>query len=281
MDDNSDNDILLDTYEFDTDYDHLEDGMEFKLGLQMVPGGGILNPDSDHDGLIDGDEYYLYGTNPGRYDTDGDGYGDGVEILIGTNPNNSTTPEEFNESAGMLTGLGLHILTPINGSNAYLNTQIQVANLTSFNEVLWIDRHESGNTTAPAALEYNPSTRQWRSTGLEWVPGFHTLRVYGINTTGYYHAAQVSFIVIGENEPFPWWLVGVAAAAVFGVTVIGVFGYKKIKKRKASEPTKKTKRKRKAKDPVVDQEERSTKKKATKRKSTKKKSSSKKKGGGM
>lgn len=42
--------------------------------------------DTDHDGLSDYDELYVYGTSPYLADTDSDGVPDGVEIQNGTNP---------------------------------------------------------------------------------------------------------------------------------------------------------------------------------------------------
>ncbi len=42
--------------------------------------------DSDKDGLSDYEEKYIYGTDPKKADTDGDGLKDGYEIKIGTNP---------------------------------------------------------------------------------------------------------------------------------------------------------------------------------------------------
>jgi hypothetical protein len=44
------------------------------------------NPDTDGDGLSDGDEVHIYHTNPLLWDTDGDGISDGVEIATGSNP---------------------------------------------------------------------------------------------------------------------------------------------------------------------------------------------------
>jgi hypothetical protein len=44
------------------------------------------NPDTDGDGLSDGDEVHIYHTNPLLWDTDGDGISDGVEVQTGSDP---------------------------------------------------------------------------------------------------------------------------------------------------------------------------------------------------
>lgn len=46
-----------------------------------------LDNDSDNDGLSDGDELNIYGTDPFNPDSDGDGYSDGDEVKGGYNPN--------------------------------------------------------------------------------------------------------------------------------------------------------------------------------------------------
>ncbi|HTP00302.1 MAG TPA: hypothetical protein VMJ64_02940 [Anaerolineales bacterium] len=69
----------------DTDVDGLMDGQE-----ALKTGTNPLNPDTDADGLKDGDEARL-GTNPLSPDTDGDGLPDGAEIAQGTNPMNPDT----------------------------------------------------------------------------------------------------------------------------------------------------------------------------------------------
>lgn len=52
------------------------------------------DPDSDGDGLTDGQETNIYHTDPLVADTDGDGYNDGTEISNGSNPNDpNSTPE--------------------------------------------------------------------------------------------------------------------------------------------------------------------------------------------
>ena len=64
----------------DPDHDGLTNLEEFQNGTDPH------NPDTDGDGLTDGDEVHIYHTNPLLPDTDGDGIPDGVEIQTGTDP---------------------------------------------------------------------------------------------------------------------------------------------------------------------------------------------------
>jgi hypothetical protein len=66
----------------DSDRDGLFDAVETILGTNPN------NPDSDGDGLPDGEEVYRYGTDPFKQDTDGDGYSDAYEIAEGSDPKN-------------------------------------------------------------------------------------------------------------------------------------------------------------------------------------------------
>jgi Bacterial TSP3 repeat len=67
--------------ETDLDADNYPDASESASGLD--PG----NPDTDGDGVADGDEGPLYGTDPLSGDTDGDGLKDGAELFgAGTDP---------------------------------------------------------------------------------------------------------------------------------------------------------------------------------------------------
>ena len=67
--------------EDDDDNDGLTNGEERRYGTDPK------NPDTDHDGLKDGEEVKRYHTNPLRSDTDGDGLSDGDEVLkYHTNP---------------------------------------------------------------------------------------------------------------------------------------------------------------------------------------------------
>jgi hypothetical protein len=65
----------------DQDADNASDELEPGLGLDPT------NPDTDGDGVADGDEPNLYGTDPLNGDTDGDGASDGEELFgIYTDP---------------------------------------------------------------------------------------------------------------------------------------------------------------------------------------------------
>ncbi len=59
----------------DPDHDGLSNREEKELGTDPH------NPDTDGDGLTDGDEVHKYHTNPLKADTDGDGLSDGDEVL--------------------------------------------------------------------------------------------------------------------------------------------------------------------------------------------------------
>lgn len=58
----------------DQDGDNYPDAQELEIGLDPY------NPDTDGDGVADGDEANIYGTDPFYWDTDGDGLGDGQEL---------------------------------------------------------------------------------------------------------------------------------------------------------------------------------------------------------
>lgn len=91
----------------DTDGDGIPDDVEVTLGLdpndpvdaltdrdgdgltaadEIAYGSDPDNPDSDSDGLTDGEEVQLVGTDPVLFDTDGDGLSDGLEVAIGSDP---------------------------------------------------------------------------------------------------------------------------------------------------------------------------------------------------
>lgn len=64
----------------DSDNDGLTDAEEKVLGTNPN------NPDTDGDGLFDGEEVKVYHTDPLNPDTDGDGFKDGAEVKAGYDP---------------------------------------------------------------------------------------------------------------------------------------------------------------------------------------------------
>jgi outer membrane protein OmpA-like peptidoglycan-associated protein len=70
----------------DSDGDGIRNYKEVELGLDP------MNPDSDSDGLLDGEEVNQYNTNPLNPDTDSDGLMDGNEVMVFfTDPRNRDT----------------------------------------------------------------------------------------------------------------------------------------------------------------------------------------------
>src|SRR4029077_9561668 len=58
----------------DPDHDGLTNLQEFQNGTDPH------NPDTDGDGLTDGQEVLVYGTSPALFSTDGTGISDGIEV---------------------------------------------------------------------------------------------------------------------------------------------------------------------------------------------------------
>jgi hypothetical protein len=63
------------------------------LGLAHSVGWPSLPPraDADRDGLTNGTELHRTRTNPRKFDTDSDGFGDGAELIAGSNPLKATS----------------------------------------------------------------------------------------------------------------------------------------------------------------------------------------------
>ncbi|MEP4078014.1 hypothetical protein [Haloferula sp.] len=75
--------------ELDTDGDQIPDRDESKSGTYSTaldPGTDPLNPDTDGDGLNDGQEVYRHGSNPHKTDSDHDGINDAYEVQTGFSP---------------------------------------------------------------------------------------------------------------------------------------------------------------------------------------------------
>jgi len=82
----TDGDGIGDVCDSDIDGDGLDNVTELSLGTDP------LNPDSDGDGLTDGEEVTLYATDPLKMDSDGDYLSDGKEVNVyGSNPTHDDT----------------------------------------------------------------------------------------------------------------------------------------------------------------------------------------------
>ena len=76
--------------QYDSDWDGASDSTESYFGTD------VDNPDTDGDGILDGDEYndYYGRSDPTLYDTDYDGLGDGYEVFT-----SSTDPQLYDTDA--------------------------------------------------------------------------------------------------------------------------------------------------------------------------------------
>ncbi len=184
----SNSDGVNDTYDFDTDHDGLEDGMEYKLGLCSVIGGGIYHQDSDGDGLLDGAEVYTYGTNPLNRDSDGDGLSDGFEIATGTNPLGMTY---------------FSILSPVSKGAVGTDFGIAVMNYTNIQSMHY--RLYNGATYGEnTSLTYDAEIEAWLSSTLSAKSGLYTVQVFGNDINGTEYMEQVTFAVVSiAPEPNP------------------------------------------------------------------------------
>lgn len=89
LSDRREGEIGTDPEKPDTDEDGLSDGEEV-LRRNTNP----LNPDTDQDGLTDGDEVLRYGIDPLLTDSDGDRLNDGVEVRGETSPRDPDTDRD-------------------------------------------------------------------------------------------------------------------------------------------------------------------------------------------
>jgi hypothetical protein len=181
--------------------------------------GGILYPDSDLDGLSDGDEYYIYHTHPGNADTDHDGYADGLEISLGLDPLSYTSKEDFQMALAQERGsTTMQILSPGNGTIGYQNTVVNVVNYTFFQD-MWF-RYENGSDWyGNVSLVYNPASQTWYNNTVRWSPGTYEIQVFARDIDGVIHAKTAYFTVQAGDDPWPmYWLI--IGAALVGLVVI-------------------------------------------------------------
>jgi len=80
----TDGDFIFDTSELDTDFDGRAETFYTIKGT--LYGDVIVRYDHDGDWLYDDEEIAVYSTDPFLWDTDGDGFGDNMEIAEGSDP---------------------------------------------------------------------------------------------------------------------------------------------------------------------------------------------------
>ncbi len=85
--------MFLGTLPYNASYEHPRLDQPMRVGTRDgAVRIGLINLDSDGDGLPDADEATIHGTNPYDSDTDGDGLDDYAEVItLGTNPNSTDT----------------------------------------------------------------------------------------------------------------------------------------------------------------------------------------------
>ncbi|MHA2495231.1 MAG: hypothetical protein ACXAEI_07075, partial [Candidatus Hodarchaeales archaeon] len=197
----------------DTDHDLLEDGLEFfgyvdvsAEGNETTVGtsrwsltptgsipegnGGFLNPDSDHDALADGWEYYGYGTNSSNSDTDGDGFSDGLEVTMGTDPlAPEMDPSILYEALDSLNGT-VFLLLPreVKESNVPLIAKV-MGNTTTTQlsyRIRPLNDHNfepKSDWSYPELLTYNPKHDQWE--GSRYLKdGYYEIEVTAVDQEG-------------------------------------------------------------------------------------------------
>ena len=83
----------------DYDKDGITNRQEYNRGTRQA------DSDTDNDGVLDGDEVNIYGTNPRDEDTDGDLMPDRLEIEFGYKPRNARDGERDDDDDGIPTGV--------------------------------------------------------------------------------------------------------------------------------------------------------------------------------
>ena len=109
----------------DPDADGLSNLGEYGAGTDPT------NPDSDADGLDDGDEVNIHGTNPLDGDTDADTFGDGLEVANGGDP---LVSDQWRVDYIRNNGEAYDLFS----SNAVLDIQVGEAGFGVSNETAWI-----------------------------------------------------------------------------------------------------------------------------------------------
>ena len=164
---------IPDGLDMDNDFDGLPDGYEF-MGMNTTEynftstfrspatkgSGGPFNPDSDYDSLPDGLEVWILGTSPTSNDTDLDGFSDGLEERIHTDPLVPTSWAEFSHAMNIFSYV--HVATPISISYNGKIVPVRVDAPSNTEQVTFKLYHEQSNSwSKEIKLQYDSSQDSW------------------------------------------------------------------------------------------------------------------------
>lgn len=224
---------IPDGFELDSDHDGLLDGYEYyhPVWNTSQTENGPFSPDADKDGLLDGHEAFYLGTLPGVWDTDNDTYGDGLEVFLGSpmDPLVWNSEDDFLEAAGKF-ALPYVVISPIDNSAYGPPVVIHVENVTEMENVTYRYR-EQGETSwgDNSSLPYDDATGRWHEE-LELADGEYEMQFIGLHG-GIEYVYELGFEV---DSVFPGGTLGMIGAGVAGAGLLGVGAWLLISRRAAA-----------------------------------------------
>jgi hypothetical protein len=157
---------------------------------------------------MDGLEVFVYGTDPADSDTDDDGFSDGFEVMIGTDPLTSTTQEMIDNILATIEG-PIILASPLNQTYNYTDVPIFLVNVTAVSEIT--GRWESNVTTdwsSEFSLNYH-GDNVWDKTNVNFPKGSSVhLELTVEYANGSTYVADVWFSVLGNATTLaeqPWY----------------------------------------------------------------------------
>ncbi|MHA2172230.1 MAG: hypothetical protein ACXAB7_20345, partial [Candidatus Kariarchaeaceae archaeon] len=170
-----------------------------------------FNPDSDSDGLLDGLEWQIQGTDPSNWDTDNDTWGDGLEVMVGTDPLTFTNLSEMYQALDQYRD-DLVITSPIETSYETETLTITTTNLTTFLGVQY--RFSDGPVSNELTdMTYNYRQYQYESNLLTLSKGSYLLEVVGTRPSGTEIVKRIRFYIQMTPLDIPALMIG------------GIFGF--------------------------------------------------------
>ncbi|MHA1868467.1 MAG: hypothetical protein ACTSXD_10530, partial [Candidatus Heimdallarchaeaceae archaeon] len=176
----------------------------------------------DRDGLMDGAEVYVHGTDPTNWDTDNDTYSDGLEVMLGLDPLTYTTEEEFiaalSANQDMLEA-GVLVISPIEGGiyspSNYTFILYNVTELVGVQYQIKKNKHDFGDNMT---MSYDGISRTWITQGDYIGPGDYIVRFYVTKPDGNVSLIERTFYVEGSPVvSLPWVFAGIGGGVAVGV----------------------------------------------------------------